>query len=547
MRPDSAYHATTADAVVATLIRSGVTTLFGIPGVHNDPLFDACYAVRDRLRVVHTRHEQASAYMALGAALATGQPQVFVAVPGPGFLNTTAALLTAFGMNAPVVALIGQIPQQLIDRGHGFLHEVRDQLGLAGHLTKFAARISAPHEAPALVATALQRAISGRPGPVMLECPMDVWGRRGPVVVPGAPSTSPARPPVDDAAADAAARVLAGSVRPLIVVGGGAQDASAEVTALAELLEAPVVAYRRGQGVVSGTHRLNVSLPVAHRLWGDADVVLGVGTRLFLQQSQWGVDDSLRVVRVDIDPEEPDRLRPAAVRVIADAAEGCRAILERIPKYAGPRESRSQELARHRAWLGDRLARLEPQVGFLKAIRAALPDDGVFVDEVTQIGFASRLAFPVLKPRTYFSPGYQDTLGWGYGAALGIKVARPAAPVLSIAGDGGFLYQLGELATAVQHDIPVVAIVFDNGSFGNVRLLQETLYGNRTIASDLTNPDFTKLAESFGVAAFRARTAPELEQAVTRALSENVPALVHVPCGPMPSPWDLILMPRVRG
>jgi acetolactate synthase-1/2/3 large subunit len=266
-----------------------------------------------------------------------------------------------------------------------------------------------------------------------------------------------------------------------------------------------------------------------------------------MQQSQWGVDDSLRIVRVDIDPEEPDRFRPAAVRLIADAAEGCRALLERIPTFAGCRKSRSQELAGHRAWLADRLALLEPQLSFLKAIRAAVPDDGVFVDEVTQVGFASRLAFPVLKPRTYFSPGYQDTLGWGYGTALGIKVARPGTPVLAIAGDGGFLYQVGEMATAIQHNIPVVVVVFDNGSFGNVRLLQETLYGNRLIASDLLNPDFPKLAESFGAAAFRARTPPELERAVTEAFSASIPALIHVPCGPMPNPWDLILMPRVRG
>ena len=153
----------------------------------------------------------------------------------------------------------------------------------------------------------------------------------------------------------------------------------------------------------------------------------------------------------------------------------------------------------------------------------------------------------MLRPRSYFSPGYQDTLGWGLGAALGIKSARPDVPVLAIAGDGGFLYQVGELATAVQHGIAVVVVVFDNALFGNVRLLQETLYGNRTIASDLVNPDFVKLAEAFGVAALRATNPPELERAIREALSMNRPALIHVPCGPMPSPWDLIFMPRVRG
>ena len=195
----------------------------------------------------------------------------------------------------------------------------------------------------------------------------------------------------------------------------------------------------------------------------------------------------------------------------------------------------------------ERLKRLEPQLSFLKAIRAALPEDGIFVDEVTQVGFVSRLAFPVLKPRTFLSPGYQDNLGWGFGAALGVKAAKPAQAVLAIAGDGGFLYQAGELATARQHNLAVVVVVFDNGSFGNVRRIQEEQYGNRTIACDLTNPDFLKLAEAFGVAGFRARDGRELERALGEALALGKPALVHVPCGVMPSPWDMILMPRVRG
>jgi acetolactate synthase-1/2/3 large subunit len=193
------------------------------------------------------------------------------------------------------------------------------------------------------------------------------------------------------------------------------------------------------------------------------------------------------------------------------------------------------------------MARLEPQRSFLAAMRNALPENGVFVDEVTQLGFAARLAFPVYTPRTFISAGYQDSLGWGYGTALGVKAARPDLPVLAIAGDGGLLYQIGELATAVQHDLAVVVVVFDNGLFGNVRLFQEEQFGGRVIASDLVNPDFARLAETFGVAAFRARTASELEKAIGDAFALGKPALVHVPCGPMPSPWDMIVMPRLRG
>ncbi|MGH3183914.1 MAG: thiamine pyrophosphate-binding protein, partial [Streptosporangiaceae bacterium] len=218
---------TAAEAVVESLIRHGIDTLYALPGVHNDPLFDAAQQAEGRFRVLHPRHEQASAYMALGAALVTGRPQAFAAVPGPGLLNTAAALLTAYGMCAPVIALAGQIPSFAIDRGYGHLHEIHDQLGLLRHLTKHAARITAPYEAPHLVAEAVRAATSGRPRPVALECGLDTWGVAGPVVFP--PVTDPVVPPVDGVAVRRAAEILGAAKRPLIVVGAGALDAGAEV------------------------------------------------------------------------------------------------------------------------------------------------------------------------------------------------------------------------------------------------------------------------------------------------------------------------------
>ena len=224
-----------------------------------------------------------------------------------------------------------------------------------------------------------------------------------------------------------------------------------------------------------------------------------------------------------------------------------RALIAALPRHNRPRHSRAQELKGHRAWLAERLSRLEPQVSFLKAIRAALPEDGIFVDEVSQIGFASRVALPIEKPRTFLSPGYQDNLGWGFGTALGAKAAMPDRKVLAIAGDGGFMYQVGELATAARHNLAVVVVVFDNGAFGNVKRIQQERYGNRLIASDLQNPDFGKLADSFGIASFKAIDARQLEDALHKAFALNAPALVWVPHGDVPSPWDMIMMPKVRG
>jgi acetolactate synthase-1/2/3 large subunit len=314
------------------------------------------------------------------------------------------------------------------------------------------------------------------------------------------------------------------------------------------MLQAPVLGYRRGRGVLDSRDPLSVTFPLGHELWAEADVVLGVGTRLHFQQTMWGLDDDLAVIRIDANPEEPERFRKPAVALIGDAAPILRRLLDVLPGHAGAHPSRRDEMLERQAKWRGRLAKLAPQVAFLEAIRAELPEDGIFVDEVTQIGFAARLALPVHKPRTFLSPGYQDNLGWGFATALGVQHARPDVPVLSITGDGGFLYTATELATAVHHRIPLVTLVFTDGAFGNVRRIQEQAFGNRLIACDLTNPDFVRFAESFGAAAERVRTPAELRPALRRAFARREgPTLIEVPVGPMPSPWEFILLPCVRG
>ncbi len=533
---------TTAEATVDALLAHGIDTLYALPGVHNDFLFDAIAQSGGGMRLLHPRHEQAAGYMALGAALATGYPQAFAVVPGPGILNAGAALLTAYGTGAPVLALVGQIPSDTIDRGWGQLHELPDQLGLLRHMTKHAARIGGPSDVPQLIAEAIQASMRGRTRAVALECGIDTWGRLG-EVRPMAPLPIE-RPGIDAVAIDQAVKLLAGARRPLILAGGGALDASAEILALAEQLGAPVGTYRRGRGVIPTTHPLATSLPVTHRLWKDADVVLGIGTRMHFAQSGWGTDARLKIIRLDIDPEEHFRFRRPDVAIHADAADGARALLAALPAGTGLRRD---DVATHQAWFAERISRQEPQMGFLRAIRAALPADGVVVEDVTQVGFMGRLAFEVDAPRRYISPGYQDNLGWGYGTALGVQAGRPDAAVVAICGDGGFMCQAQELATALHHKLPVVAVVFDDSAFGNVRRIQAERFGNRIIAADLTNPDFVKFAESFGMKAYRADTEQALERCLREALSARVPALIHVRVGEMPSPWDMLALPRVRG
>jgi acetolactate synthase-1/2/3 large subunit len=538
---------TTAEATVAALRVHGIDTIYALPGVHNDHLFDALAKASDRIRTLHSRHEQGAAYMALGAALATARPQAYAVVPGPGLLNTGAALLTAFAMNAPVLALIGQIPQATIGRGLGHLHEIRDQSGIIARLVDFSARISAPGEAAPLVADAIRSMFTGRPGPAALECAMDVWGRSAPIapILPPAPLPET---PVDEDAVLAAAKLLGNAKNPLIVCGGGAQDASVEVTRLSAMLQAPVLSYRRGRGVLDGRNPLSVTLPLGHELWREADVVLAVGTKLMIPQTMWGVDGGLAIIRVDADPEEPDRFRPPTVALIGNSKPILKRLLAALPAHNRKRPSRQAEMQERQAKMRARLEKLAPQLAFLAAIRAELPEDGIFVDEVTQMGFAARLALPVYKPRTFLSPGYQDNLGWGFATALGAQDARRDVPVLAISGDGGFLFTANELATAMRHRIPLVTVVFVDGAFGNVRRTQQERYGNRLIASDLANPDFVRFAESFGAAAERVRTPAELRAALKRAFKRrDGPTLIEVPVGPFPSPWEFIHMPRVRG
>jgi len=537
---------TTAQATVAALIAHGLDTIYALPGVHNDVLFDALFTAADHLRTVHTRHEQGAAYMALGAALATGRPQAYSVVPGPGLLNSSAALLTAYGTNAPVLALIGHIPQAAIGRMLGHLHEVRDQGGIIERLVDHYGRIDSPAEAPGKVAAAIAAMGRGRPGPAALECAIDVWGLKGPV--PPIAPLPPDAAPLDEDAIRAAAKQLGAAARPLIVVGGGAQDAAAEVTELSRLLQAPVLAFRRGRGVLDGRDPLSVTLPIGHELWGQADVVVGIGTHLHVPLNQWGIDENLAVIRIDADPEEPARLKAPAIALTGDAKPILRRLVDLVPKHNLPRPSRRDEMAARQAKLKARLARLGPLAAFLEAIRAALPEDGILVEDVTQMVFAARVAYPVYKPRTYISPGYQDNLGWGFATALGVQDARREVPVLAITGDGGFMFTANELATAIRHRIPLTTIVFADGAFGNVRRNQEERYGNRLIASDLANPDFVRFAESFGAAAERARTPGELGAALDRAFKRrDVPTLIEVPVGPLPSPWEFIRLRRNRG
>jgi len=530
------------EAIVNGLVAHGVDTVFGLPGAQIYGLFDAFHQAQ--LKVIGARHEQACGYMAFGYARASGKPGVFSVVPGPGVLNASAALLTAFGCNEPVLCLTGQVPTNFLGKGRGHLHEMPDQLATLRSFVKWADRIEYPDVAPALVGRAFQEMMSGRRGPASLEMPWDVFTQRTAVGKAQTYDLFPASQPDPDRVKSAAALIKA-SKAPMIFVGSGAIDAGDEILELAEMIDAPVVAFRSGRGIVSNAHELGLTMAAAYRLWPKTDLMIAIGTRAELPASgfRWPYQPSgLKSIRIDIDPVEMRRLVSDA-QIVADAKAGTTELLAAVRKAGFSKTAGRPAAIREASAAAERdIQRIQPQMTYLKILREMLPHNAIVTDELSQVGFASWYGFPVYQPRTFITSGYQGTLGSGFPTALGAKVAHPDRPVVAITGDGGFMFGVQELATAVQFRIGVVTLVFNNNAYGNVRRDQRERFDGRVVASDLVNPDFVKLAESFGAGAARVTSPDHFRPALEKALADGGPHViaVEVPTDSEVSPWAFI-------
>lgn len=529
------------EAIVNGLVAHGVDTVFGLPGAQIYGLFDAFHQAQ--LKVIGARHEQACGYMAFGYARSSGRPGVFSVVPGPGVLNASAALLTAFGCNEPVLCLTGQVPTQFLGKGRGHLHEMPDQLATLRTFVKWADRIEYPDNAPALVSRAFQEMLSGRRGPASLEMPWDVFTQRTQVTAVKPFDPLPAPQPDPDRIKQAA-DLIAGSKAPMIFVGSGAIEAGEEILELAEMIDAPVVAFRSGRGIVSNAHELGLTMASAYKLWPKTDLMIGIGTRMELPtMSRWPYQPAgLKCVRIDIDPVELRRW-PADAAVIADARAGTADLVAAVRKAGYSKTSgRRAAIREATAATEQEIQRVQPQMAYLTILREVLPANAIVTDELSQVGFASWYGFPIYQPRTFVTSGYQGTLGSGFPTALGAKVANPNKPVVAITGDGGFMFGVQELATAVQFKIGVVTLVFNNNAYGNVRRDQRQHFDGRVVASDLVNPDFVKLAESFGAGAARVTSPDQFRPVLEKALADGGPYVisVEVPTDSEVSPWAFI-------
>jgi acetolactate synthase-1/2/3 large subunit len=532
---------TGGEAIVSGLVAHGVDTVFGLPGAQVYGLFDAFHQAQ--LKVIGARHEQACGYMAFGYARSSGRPGVFSVVPGPGVLNASAALLTAFGCNEPVLCVTGQVPTQFLGKGRGHLHEMPDQLATLRTYVKWADRIETPGNAPTTVARAFQEMTSGRRGPASVEMPWDIFTQRAETAAAQVLEPLPAPQPDPDLIRQAAAAIKA-SKAPMIFVGSGAIEAREEILELAEMIDAPVVAFRSGRGIVSNAHELGLTMAAAYKLWPTTDLMIGIGSRLELPtMSRWPYrPDGLKSIRIDIDPVEMRRFI-SDTAIVADAKAATADLAAAVSK-AGYSKTAGRRAAIREATataLGE-IQRIQPQMAYLNILREVLPANAIVTDELSQFGFASWYGFPIYQPRTFITSGYQGTLGSGFPTALGAKVANPDKPVVAITGDGGFMFGVQELATAVQFNIGVVTLVFNNNAYGNVRRDQRERFDGRVVASDLVNPDFVKLAESFGVAAARVTAPDQFKAAMEKALAHGGPYLISVEVtrGSEVSPWAFI-------
>lgn len=542
---------TGGQALVAGLIRNGVKDLFMIPGIQLDWAVDALRQRNEEINLYIPRHEQTTTYMADGYYRASGQVGAAMVVPGPGALNAGAGLATAYASNSKVLFVTGQIHSTGVGRGCGLLHEIKDQTGFVAGLTKWNRFVNAPEGIGPTVDQAFTELHSGRPRPVGIEIPHDYLSTSMNVAVPPSDGREPgaaAPSSLDDDALCKAAAILNGARLAVIYVGGGVFSSNGcdALKVLAERIGAPVVMSDNGRGALSDRHPLAMNSLAGRAVFEHADAVLVIGSRFIdalTPTSSWPARPGQKFIHINIDEADLSAPRAPEVAIVADAATALPRLTERLKR----RTSLSEDSARRvKTWAQGQIDAVMPQSAYVNELRAAMPDDAIFVNELTQIGYLARIAFPVYGPNTYIGPGYQGTLGYGFPVALGAAVGGAGRRVVSITGDGGFGWNMQELATAYRYKLPVTLVVFNDRHYGNVRAIQRREFGAE-VAVELANPDFGCLAKAFGVAFEQVSTPAALGAAVKATMKAQGPVMIEVKIGTVPSPWHLLRLQPMKG
>lgn len=532
-------------ALARGLVANGIDTVFGVPGVQMDALFDGFYHEREKLRVIPTRHEQGAAFMACGYAQASGRIGVFSVVPGLGLLNTLCAAATAEACSASVIALTGQVATPTIGRGLGMAHELRDQGAVARGVVDWVERVRHPSDASPILNAGISAIRDRRPRAGVLEVAPDQLSATALMPNPEpAQATDEILPDPDQIAR--AAKFIGDAQRPLILIGGGAIGSESEMMDLAIRTGAPVVPSYTAGGVFPSDHRQHCNGLVGQELWPDADVIIVVGKKFTTPVLGWGPTQA-KIIRIEVDPDQIWRPIPPDVAIVAHAKAGLRALNAALSTAQFNVRPLPDNFEALRQEVEEKRARFEPIGAYASAIRRALPEDGILVGDVNQLSYYQWYFHPTNRPRTALFPGYQATLGYSVPAAIGAKIACPDKSVISVSGDGGFMFCSQELSTAMQQKAAVVFIVLNNGGYRNVQMIQDRSYGGRRIATDLHNPDFVSYAQSFGMEAARVSDPHTFAETLDRFIASDMPTLIEIEIEEVPFFWADVKVPASAG
>ena len=540
-----------AQALLESLERENVDVIFGILGGAILPVYDALCGNK-KIRHILARHEQGAAHAAEGYARASGRAGVCMATSGPGATNLVTGIANAYMDSSPIIALTGQIPSTGVNTSYMIGRDAfqeADIIGITTAITKYNYQPRTVNEIPVAVKSAFYLATTGRPGPVLIDLPKNVQAEIADVEftdkidvggykLVGEP---------DLAKISEAANLLAKAERPIILAGGGAiiAGASDELTQMSDLLMAPVATTFMGKGAFPENHPLSLGSigmhgnPAANKLMGEADVLLAVGTR-FSDRATANLDtfaSNAKKIQLDVDAAEINKNIEVDVPIIADAKVSLKMLHAAVSKklQKGEGKAWTKRVKEAKEQLSPLLKKLPKDLvpkALLSELRKLLPESAIVTTEVGQNQMWSALYFKALKPRTFISSGGLGTMGFGFPAAIGAKVACPDRAVVDIAGDGSFIMTEHELACSVTENIPVTVIVLNNSVLGMVAQWQRMLYKRRYMAVNLgKTPDFVKLAEAYGAQGLRATSIEEFHKAVNTALTSKVTTVIDVPIG----------------
>ena len=533
-------------ALMKALEKEGVKEVFGLPGGANLPMYDELF--KSNIRHILVRHEQSAAHMADGYGRVSRKPGVCFATSGPGATNLLTGIATAQADSAPLIAVTGQVPVKMIGKD---AFQESDIIGMANPCVKYSFQPRDASEIPEIVRKGFYIASTGRPGPVLIDIPKDVQQNEAAMTFPEEFKIRGYHPWVDPdiMQIEKAIDMLLSAEKPIILAGGGViiSSAFAELQSIAELLMIPVVTTFKGKGSFPENHPFSLG-PIgmhghaeANKLMTEADCVLAIGTR-FSDRSVGTFEEfekRLKIIHMDVDPAEIGKNQTTSIAVVGDVQATLRIMVKLLIQKSIKKTEDTIWLKHVKEVKEYWRENLKLPTGemtaakILRKLREVIPKESITTTEVGQHQMWASLFFDVIHPGTFFSSTGLGTMGWGFPAAIGAKVARPDVAVVDIAGDGSFNMTENSLATSVLEDIPVIVFLINNFSLGMVAQWQRTFYDRRMIGIDLKNcPDYVKLAESYGAQGIRAQSLEELEKAIKVGLKSDVTTVIDIPIDP---------------